>query len=139
MAVDTCRGEKPQSHQPKMLEDGKKVALIGGVIVHFAIGPWCFPAIRLGGGYPVTFGRWPLLFFALCPTILNTIEKYSASVASAVSDSRRAKVCVQGKVRFCYPSRVSLVDSCSEFCDKSLLYSSICLMGSVAERSKALV
>ena len=103
MAVDTCRGEKPQSHQPKMLEDGKKAALIGGVIVHFSIGPWCSPALRLGGGYPVTF------------------------------------VCGQGKVRFCYPSLVSLVNSCSDFCDKSLLYSSMCLMGSVAERSKALV
>ena len=45
MAVDTCRGGKLQSHKPKMLEDGKKVALIGGVVVHFG----------LGGGYIVTF------------------------------------------------------------------------------------
>ena len=44
MAVDTCRGEKPQSHQPKMLEDGKKAALIGGATVHFVIGDGCFPA-----------------------------------------------------------------------------------------------
>ena len=49
MAVDTCKGEKDQSHEPKMLEDGKKAALIGGVIAQFAIGPWCSPALCLGG------------------------------------------------------------------------------------------
>ena len=49
MAVDTCKGEKDQSHEPNMLEDGKKAALIGGVIAQFAIGPWCSPALCLGG------------------------------------------------------------------------------------------
>ena len=121
MAVDTCRGEKPQPHQPKMLEDGQKVALMGGVIVHFAIGP-----SLLEGGR-----------FCFCPTFLNI--KYFASVPFAVSDSRRAKVCGQGKVGFRYPSHVSLVNSYSKCSGKSLLYSSTCLMGSVAERSKALV
>ena len=52
MAVDTCKGEKDQSHEPKLLEDGKKAALIGGVIAQFAIGPWCSPALRLVGVVP---------------------------------------------------------------------------------------
>ena len=55
MAVDTCKGEKDQSHEPKMLEDGKKAALIGGVIAQFAIGPWCSPALGLGGVVPCHF------------------------------------------------------------------------------------
>ena len=55
MAVDTCKGEKDQSHEPKMLEDGKKAALIGGVIAQFAIGPWCSPALGLVGVVPCHF------------------------------------------------------------------------------------
>ena len=67
MAVDTCRGKTTQSDKPKMLEDEKKVALIGGVIVQFAIG-----ALRLyarEGGYSVNFGR---LLFCCCPVQTKT-------------------------------------------------------------------
>ena len=53
-----------------MLEDGKKVALIGGVIVHFG----------LGGGNIVTFGWQPLVFCSL-PNIL----KYHSKVFSISS------------------------------------------------------
>ena len=83
MAVDTSRGEKLQSHKPKMLEDGKKVALIGGVIVHFG----------LGGGNIVTFGWQPLVFCSL-PNILKYHSKVFSISNSAISDSRRAKACV---------------------------------------------
>ena len=64
MAVDTCKGEKDQSHEAKLLEDGKKAALIGGVIAHFAIGPWCSPDLRLGGVVPCHVWTAAIFFWA---------------------------------------------------------------------------
>ena len=123
MAVDTCRGEKHQSHKPKMLEDGKKVVLIGGIIVHFG----------LGGRYPITFGWRPLVFCSL-----SNILKCRSKLLRFQRAAEQKCVWVR-KSQVLLSSRVSLVNGYSKFCGKGLLYSSICLIGSVAERSKALV
>ena len=67
-----------------MLEDGKKVALIGGVIAHFAICPWCSPAIRLGGVVPCHF--WTAAIFVVDQCRLrplpNILEYHHSEIAA---------------------------------------------------------